>query len=122
MKYNKNFKIALNLISSQYRQDYNSVRVNTHNTLAHELKKLILAYKLIKDNKTILTEVIFRNGKRADIMVLDDLRVYEVLHSETKKEALKKVEEYPESLDIVFVDTKDIEKEVESYGISLKNG
>ena len=65
MKYNKNFKIALNLISSQYRQDYNSVRVNTHNTLAHELKKLILAYKLIKDNKTILTEVIFRNGKRA---------------------------------------------------------
>ena len=121
MKYNKNFKIALGLISDKFRHDYNSVRVSTANSLEHELKKLIIAYKLILDKKTILTEVIFKNGKRADILVLDDLRVYEVLHSETEKEALEKTKDYPSELDIVLLDTKDIIAEVETYGISFKN-
>ena len=48
-------------------------------------------YELIKEGKIVITEAIFKNGLgRADILVLDDFRVFEILCSETEKEALSK--------------------------------
>lgn len=94
-------------IDNSYRLDYNSIRLNTHNTLAHELKKCEVAYNLIKEGYTILTEVIFKNGSRGDIFIPELCRVIEILHSETKAEALKKTEGYMFGLEILFISTKD---------------
>ncbi|MDX1279467.1 hypothetical protein [Oceanihabitans sediminis] len=89
----------------------NTVRINTHNTLEHETAKLKVAYLLIKDKKKILTETIFKNGARADILIPEDFRVIEILHSETEKEVLDKKEYYPHQLDILYFKSSEVLKE-----------
>ena len=98
----------MRLLSSSFRTDKNSVRINTNNTLIHEICKLILMYQEIKKKKTVYSEAIFKNGSRADVFIPEDFRVKEVLHSETEKEALSKVEKYPEELDVFLLSTKEI--------------
>ena len=102
---------AANLLSNQFRRDINSVRLNTHNTLAHEMAKCKVAYELIKDGSQIFTEVVFKNGSRADILCLDTMGIYEILHSETKKEALRKEDYYPEECHIVYLSSKEVLEE-----------
>jgi len=91
---------CLRLLSNQYRKDFNSVRLNTHNSIQHELAKCKVAYELIADGNTILTEAIFKNGSRADILIPELFIVYEILHSETTKEVLLKKDYYPKELEI----------------------
>ena len=98
-------------LSDSFRKDINSVRLNSHNTLVHELAKTKLSYILIKGGSKILTEVVFENGSRADILDLTNMRVYEILHSEKEKEALKKKEYYPEVFDIVFLRATEVLEE-----------
>jgi len=99
---------AMGLLSSSFRTDKNSVRINTNNTLIHEISKLIIMYREIKKKKTVYSEAIFKNGSRADIFIPEDYRVIEVLHSETEKEALAKIKAYPEELDIILTKTEDL--------------
>ena len=96
------------LLSNQFRRDINSVRLNTHNTLSHEMAKCKIAYELIKDGNQIFTEVVFKNGSRADILCLDTMGIYEILHSETKKEALTKTTKYPKSCHIIYLTSKEV--------------
>lgn len=98
---------CLRLLSDSFRKDFNSVRINTNNTLEHEICKLKKAYELIKDGKQILTEAIFKNGSRCDILILNDFQVIEILHTESEEEAGEKVKKYPSELDIIFLRTSD---------------
>ena len=50
---------------------------------------------MIKSGKEVFTEAIFDNGSRADIVVLDDHRVIEILHSEKEADCLEKAKNYP---------------------------
>ena len=95
-------------VNNSYRLDYNSIRINIHNDILHEIGKLKKAYELIKDGKRILTEVIFKNGTRADILVPEDFRVIEILHSESEKEVLEKIKSYPEGLEVIYFSTEEI--------------
>ena len=104
----KKERIAFDLLDNSFRKDVNSVRLNTHNTLAHELAKTKLSYILIKSGNKVLTEAVFKNGARADILDLSNLRVYEILHSEKEKEALRKEDYYPQELDIVYFKSDEI--------------
>jgi undecaprenyl pyrophosphate synthase len=99
---------CMKLLDNSFRRDLNSIRINVTNDLRHEIAKLIKSYELVKDKKKILTEVIFKNGSRADILCLDDFRVFEILNSETEKEALEKVKKYPQELDIVLISADEI--------------
>ena len=99
---------AMKLLSSSYRTDINSVRINVHNKLKHELAKLMVAYDLILDGHYILTEAIFKNKVRADIFVLDTFQVYEIMFSETEKKANEKLSYYPEDVDILFVKADEV--------------
>lgn len=110
-KLNDKTQIALKLLSKRFRVDINSIRLNTHNKLEHELAKTKLAYMLIKDGKDIVTEAIFLNGCRADILVPSDMRVFEILHSETRAEAMAKTLSYPEELDKVYIESEEILKD-----------
>jgi len=65
-------------------------------------------YQEIKKKKTVYSEAIFENGSRADVFIPEDFRVKEVLHTETKKEALSKIKKYPAELDIMLFKTEDL--------------
>lgn len=77
------------------KHNINIVAMNMNNTEAHEVTKAKFAYKLMKDGYEVITEAIFKNGKRADIFVSDNANVYEILASETIEMADKKTAEYP---------------------------
>ena len=111
-KKQKRINDALRLLDNSYNVQLSVVKLNIHNTIKHELAKCIQAYKLVKRGKQIVTEAVFKNGTRADIFCLNDFAVYEVLHSETEKEALEKVKKYPKELDIFLLRTEEIFDEV----------
>ena len=77
---------------------------NDKDSEAHEDMKWEICKQLAKEGKHYITEAIFLNGQRADILVLDDLKIVEILGSETPEQCKKKVESYPEGLEIVMVD------------------
>ena len=113
-KHWKRINDALSYLDSSYNIKYNVVKLSTANTLNHELAKCAKAYELISDGNIFITEAIFKNGQgRADIFDVVNLRVYEILHSETEKEALSKITKYPEGLDIVFLKSEDVLNECE---------
>ena len=74
--------------------------MNTGNTKEHELKKCEVCYELQKQGKDFVTEAVFNNGCRADILVLDDFKVIEILKSETEEMFWSKTNNYPNGLDI----------------------
>jgi len=55
-------------------------------------------------NHKFITEGIFENGSRCDVLDLTDGVVYEILNSEDEKNLRKKLVRYPEKLDIVVVE------------------
>jgi len=73
----------------------NCIRINVNNSFEHEVAKLRICYELIKEGKEIITEAIFNNGTRADIVVLDDYKIIEVLYSESEEACLEKAKSYP---------------------------
>ena len=73
----------------------NCVRINTANSMPHELAKLRAAYILRKHGKSFVCEAVFeRTRARADIYVLDDDVAIEIVHSEDVKKATKRTR-YP---------------------------
>jgi len=104
----KRINECMRLLDNSFRKDINSVRINTTNTIEHETAKLKVCYELIKSGKKILTEVVFKGGGRADVLVMENFRVYEILHSETEKEALSKIDRYPKELEIMFIKTSEV--------------
>jgi len=73
----------------------NCIRINIANSIEHELEKLRICYELIKSGKEVFTEAIFDNGSRADIVVLDDYKIIEILCSEKERDCLEKAKKYP---------------------------
>ncbi len=104
---------CLRFLDKSFNIKVNVVKINVNNTLEHEVAKFIKCYELIKDKKQIITESIFKEGGRADVLCLDDMRVFEIMHTESEKEALSKVDKYPSLVDIVFLKAKDILKVIQ---------
>ena len=90
-------------ISNKIGSHRNCIRINTANSLEHELAKLRVCYELIKSGKEVFTEAIFVNGARADILVLDDHRVIEILSSEKESDCISKCGSYPDLFDLEMV-------------------
>jgi len=63
------------------------LRVHAHNTIEHEIGKLIIMKKLLNLGYSVWSEAIFLNGSRADIVGIKDGEgvIVEVLHSEIDK-------------------------------------
>ena len=71
------------------------IKINSHNTLEHELAKFFLCWELKSLGKEFVTEAIFSNKKRADIFVLDDEEALEVVKSESEESIKRKEADYP---------------------------
>ena len=82
-------------ISNKIGNHRNCIRINVNNSIEHELAKLRICYDLIKSGKEVFTEAIFVNGSRADILVLDDYKIIEILYSESEGSCLEKSKKYP---------------------------
>jgi len=85
----------------------NCIRINVNNSLRHEIAKLKICYNLIKEGKEIITEAIFNNGTRADILVLDDWKIIEVLYSESEESCLEKASRYPDLFELEMIKVND---------------
>jgi len=99
---NKRRNEVLNLVRVGNRK-LNVVRVGKNEGDAHADKKREICKQLDKDGKYFLTEAIFWNGCRADVLVLDDFRVIEIVHSESDESIERKRLLYPKGLKIDVV-------------------
>ena len=74
----------------------------------HWMTKERICQQLSRAGKQFVTEAIFTSGGRADILVLDDFKVIEIVKTETEKSIMKKRETYPKGLDLEVIKVGDI--------------
>lgn len=104
------YRISLNEIRSSNRigSHVNCVHFFKNNTTNHEMAKAKVCMALLKLNRDFMTEAIFTNGKRADVVDLEFGVVYEILETETMEEFKKKLDTYPISFLVIPLLAKDI--------------
>lgn len=81
----------------------NCLRWHNNETKEHILKKLDICRWLKEINHDFITEAIFLNGTRADVVDLTDSIVYEILVSEDESKFEEKIERYPEIFTIIKI-------------------
>src|SRR3972149_2854764 len=89
---------SYNFLDRSFNIKQGVVKINEHNTLEHELAKFLLCWELKSLGKEFVTEAIFCNKKRADILVLDDCEAWEVVKSESDESIKRKETDYPVSV------------------------
>jgi len=91
----------------------NCLRWSPNETYEHAERKLSICYWLKKHHFKFITEAIFNDGVRADILDLSRSIVFEVMKTENLTKALKKLNTYPKQLEIRFIDSNKPFKEKE---------
>lgn len=81
----------------------NCLRWHNNETREHIIKKLDICRWLKEINHCFITEAIFVNGSRADVVDLTSGIIYEVLCSEKEEDCDKKSRKYPEEFRVVKV-------------------
>ena len=81
---------------------WNVVCYNSHNTIKHEMIKARICLELSRRDVSYICEAPFEHGQ-ADILVLDEGIVIEILVSETEKKLKEKVKKYPNELEVIAV-------------------
>ena len=81
----------------------NCLRWGSNETREHIVKKLDICRWLKEINHVFVTEAIFVNGSRADIVDLSDGVIYEVLVSEKEEDCNMKVGKYPKEFGVIKV-------------------
>ena len=64
----------------------NVVCINTKKGFIHSLAKFILSWKLATENNNFVTDVTFKNGKKSDIIDLDNSIAYNILNTNSIEE------------------------------------
>ena len=106
--------IAMREVDIAYNIKEGVVKINSGNTLEHELAKAKLMYLTKKEGKSGYSEVIFikQQGKsksgRADHFIPEKGYIYEVLKSEKIKQAKEKAKYYPSQFLFYFYTTEQI--------------
>ncbi len=81
----------------------NCLRWHNNETQEHIIKKLDICRWLKEINHDFITEAIFLNGARADIVDLADSIIYEILISEKEENFEEKIKNYPEIFTIIKI-------------------
>ena len=79
----------------------NCLRWHNNESREHILKKLDICIELKNMNHIFITEAIFVDGGRADIIDLTSGIIYEIMNSENEKDCDEKVKNYPKEFRIV---------------------
>jgi hypothetical protein len=91
MKHIDNKKIVDDLLSDAFHNREGVIKLNIGNDIVHELAKFLISYELALDGKRFYSEAVFKNGKRCDVLSIDDLKIFEVLYSEN----IENTKDYP---------------------------
>lgn len=94
--------VCMNLVRQSNRQ-LNEVRVSSGESKAHQAKKEEICKKLLSEGKHFVTEAIFKDGGRADILVLDNFTAIEIVNTETTESILRKQSAYPDGIKIEVI-------------------
>jgi hypothetical protein len=105
MNRNKN----ANLVRMSNRQR-NCLRWSTNETWVHLLMKLKVCNALKLMGRDFISEAIFENGLRADVLDLDTGTCFEIVNTEKECSILKKVKDYPLPLIVVNANQEFNEK------------
>ena len=84
----------------------NCLRWGSNETKEHILKKLEICIELKELEHEFITEAIFNNGGRADVIDLTSGIIYEILCSEDEIKFEEKIKKYPEEFEVVKILTK----------------
>jgi len=90
---------CLNLVRMGNRK-INEIRFNDSESPEHWMKKEEICRQLSKEGKEFVTEAIFNNGFRCDVLCLDTFEVFEVICTETEASIIHKLNNYPKGLRI----------------------
>ncbi|MBD3185021.1 hypothetical protein GF312_22245 [Candidatus Poribacteria bacterium] len=83
----------------------NCFRYFPNNSEEHECLKFLI-FRLLRDaGHLILTEPIFKDRSRCDILDLSTGTIIEILHSEKLEDAKKKAKKYPSCFQVRFIST-----------------
>ena len=93
---------CLNLVRISNRK-INEVRYSESESEDHIAMKRDICTQLILDGKQFITEAIFETGGRADILILDDFEVIEIVNTEKEESLINKSKRYPKGLKIKVV-------------------
>ena len=81
----------------------NCLRWHNNETREHIIKKLDICRWLKEIKHEFITEAIFNNGSRADVVDLTDSVIYEILVSEDESKLEDKIRKYPDIFTIIKV-------------------
>lgn len=102
---NNTARLVRNSNATSNEKHRRSITIEPGNTWEHELMKFLKGFKLVNAGHRILSEVVFINGKKTDLLDLDTATVYEVTHSESMDSLQRKAASYPKGLTIIAVDS-----------------
>lgn len=101
---NETARLVRNANATSNEKHRRSVTIDPGNSWEHELRKFKLGFRSVNNGHRILTEIVFLNGKKGDVLDLDMATCYEVTWSETPESLKQKVRDYPPGLIIIAVD------------------
>lgn len=78
----ENHRRVYDTLDKSYHYKEGTIKINTHNTIEHEISKFIVCWELAQNKIPFLTEPIFKNGLRGDIINLNTAEVIELTHTE----------------------------------------
>jgi len=81
----------------------NCLRWHNNESKEHILKKLEICIELKRLKHDFITEAIFNNGFRADVIDLSDSIIYEILCSEEEKDFYEKIKKYPKCFRVIKI-------------------
>ena len=93
---------ALRLVRVSNRK-LNEIRTGANESYHHQLAKKSLCQYFLAVGKNFITEAIFEKGGRADIFLLDDLTVVELLCTESLENIEVKKKTYPTGLKFIAI-------------------
>ena len=97
---NRNKFLQLVRVSNRH---INCLRWGVNETIDHVMTKLELCWDLKSKKISFITEVIFNDKGRADILSLDDGVIFEIMKTEDIEKAKKKLNYYPKECKVIFV-------------------
>ena len=101
--------IKLIRFSNRCGNHMNCFRFNLSEDIKHIIKKLEICIELLSKNHKFITEGIFLNGSRCDIIDLTNGVIYEVINTESEKRFEEKIEKYPKEFKILKINVQKID-------------
>lgn len=101
----QHIRSSLNLVrfSNRCGGHVNCIRFSLGESWQHIAKKVEICCTLREMQHDFLTEALFLNGSRCDVLDITEGVVYEILYSETEEQLAEKVKKYPLELAIITV-------------------